>query len=476
MKRRPGHTPEPVPDDDATATNKAKKGKRPVFVIQEHHASSLHWDFRLERDGVLASWALPKGLPVTPHENHLAVQVEDHPLEYGKFSGTIPPGEYGAGQVSIWDRGYYDCEKWRSNEVKVVLHGKRAKGRYVLFPTKGHNWMIHRMDPAPDGFEPLPSHMRPMLATAGQLPPDDGEWAYEFKWDGMRVLVWIHGGRPRAVSRNDKDVTGSFPELRAFGEALGSHQALFDSELVVLGADGRPSFARLQHRMHATSSSVVRKAAASDPVSLVIFDLLHLDGASLLGLDYDRRRAALEGLDIAASGWAVTPSFTSDPAKRVFQTAVDLGMEGIVAKRRASSYQAGHRSRDWIKVKNQHAQEVVIGGYTQGNGSRRGDFGALLVGLPSSDRRKLTFVGKVGTGFSDRGRADLASDLGRMVRATSPFDDALPTAMAKGATWVTPRLVGEVRYGEWTPDGHLRHPVWRGLRPDKAAGEVHREP
>jgi len=474
-KRRLDRTPEPVSDEDAN-TKKASKGKRPTFVIQEHHASSLHWDFRLEHDGVLASWALPKGLPVTPEENHLAVQVEDHPLEYGKFSGTIPEGEYGAGQVSIWDRGYYDCEKWRDNEVMVVLHGKRAKGRYVLFPTKGHNWMIHRMDPAPDGFEPLPPRMQPMLATAGQLPPDDGEWAYEFKWDGMRVLVWIDGGRPRAVSRNDKDVTGSFPELRAFGEAIGSHQALFDGELVVLGADGKPSFARLQHRMHATSATVVRRVAASDPVSLVIFDLLHLDGASLLGLDYDHRRAALEGLGIAASGWAVTPSFTSEPGRRVFQTAVGLGMEGVVAKRRASTYQAGRRSRDWTKVKNQHAQEVVIGGYTQGNGSRRGDFGALLVGLPSSDPRKLTFVGKVGTGFSDGERADLASDLGRMVRATSPFDDTLPTALARGATWVTPKLVGEVRYGEWTPDGHLRHPVWRGLRPDKAAGGVHREP
>ena len=377
-KRRPGRTPEPLPDDATTAG----EGGRPTFVIQEHHASSLHWDFRLEHDGVLASWALPKGLPVTPDENHLAVQVEDHPLEYGKFSGTIPRGEYGAGRVSIWDRGYYDCEKWRPREIMVVLHGQRATGRYVLFPTKGSNWMIHRMDPPREGFEPLPTRMQPMLATPGRLPPDDGDWAYEFKWDGMRVLVWIDGGRPRAVSRNDKDVTGSFPELRAFGEAMGSHQALFDGELVVLGADGKPSFSQLQHRMHATSPAKVRKATASHPVSLVIFDLLHLNGTSLVGLDYDHRRAALEHLDIAASGWAITPSFTSDSGKRVFQTAVDLGMEGVVAKRRSSSYQAGHRSRDWIKVKNQHMQEVVIGGFTEGNGSRQGEFGALLLGIP----------------------------------------------------------------------------------------------
>ena len=473
QKRRPGRTPEPLPDDVAVPPGRRKK---PSFVIQEHHASSLHWDFRLERDGVLASWALPKGLPVSPDQNHLAVQVEDHPLEYAQFSGSIPKGEYGAGEVSIWDRGRYDCEKWLPREIMVVLHGKRAKGRYVLFPTKGKNWMIHRMDPVPEGFEPLPARMQPMLATPGGLPPDDGAWALEFKWDGMRVLIWIDGGRPRAKSRNGNDVTGSFPELRSFGEVMGSHQALFDGELVVLGADGRPSFAQLQHRMHAGSPTSVRKAASSNPVSLVIFDLLHLDGTSLVGLDYDRRRAALEDLKIAAPGWAVTPSFTSDKGSQVFRTAVALGMEGVVAKRRTSSYQPGRRSRDWIKVKHEHIQEIVIGGFTEGNGSRRGEFGALLMGIPSTKPRTLTFVGKVGTGFSDRARAELASDLRGMVRATSPFDARLLPAVEKDASWVTPRLVGEVRFGEWTPDGHLRHPVWRGLRPDKTVGDVSREP
>ncbi len=471
-KRRPGRTPEPLPDGEVAPT----KGGQPTFVIQEHHASSLHWDFRLEHEGVFASWALPKGLPVAPDQNHLAVQVEDHPLEYGSFSGTIPKGEYGAGKVSIWDRGHYDVEKWRPNEVMVVLHGTRAKGRYVLFPTKGKNWMIHRMDPPPDGFEPLPARLEPMLATPGQLPPDDGEWAFEFKWDGMRVLVWVDGGRPRAVSRNEKDVTTSFPELRAFAEAMGSRQALFDGELVVLGEDGKPSFARLQHRMHASSAASVTKAMAAHPVSLVVFDLLHVDGRSLTGLDYDGRRAALEALEIAGPQWAVTPSFTSDTGSRVFQTAVDVGMEGVVAKRRSSSYQAGKRSRDWVKVKHQHMQEVVIGGFSQGNGSRRGEFGALLLGLPATDGRGLTFVGKVGTGFTDSSRAELFSDLTKLVRATSPFDARLPTAVEKGATWVTPKLVGEVRYSEWTTDGLLRHPVWRGLRPDKLVKDVHREP
>jgi len=312
-----------------------------------------------------------------------------------------------------------------------------------------------------------------MLAVAGQLPPDDGRWAHEFKWDGMRILLWTDGGRPRAMSRNDKDVTVSFPELRGFAEAMGSRRALFDGELVVLDPDGRPSFARLQHRMHAANPPGVRAAVASDPVSLIIFDLLHLDGVSLLELSYDRRRAALEGLGIAAPGWAVTPSFTSEGGRQVFDTAVALGMEGVVAKRRTGTYQPGRRSADWIKVKNQHMQEVVIGGYTAGQGSRRVDFGALLVGVPSG--RALTFVGKVGTGFSDLARAELMADLEGAVRATSPFEGRLPAAVVRGATWVTPRLVGEVRYSEWTPDGYFRHPVWRGLRPDKTPAGVHRE-
>ncbi len=472
-KRRPGHTPEPIP----ARTKAGKRGtKQPTFVIQEHHASSLHWDFRLEHDGVLVSWALPKGLPPTPDENHLAVHVEDHPLEYGSFSGTIPKGEYGAGDVSIWDSGVYDCEKWHPKEIKVVLHGERATGRYVLFPTRGKDWMIHRMDPAPKGFEPLPKQLRPMLAVAGALPPDDGEWAYEFKWDGIRVLVFIDGGRTRLASRNGNDVTAAYPELRGLGESMGSHPVLLDGEIVSLDSEGRPSFGQLQHRMHATSPASVKKAASVNPASLVIFDLLHLDGISLLGLGYDERRTTLEQLGLDAPGWAVTPSFTDDSGAQVFRTAVEMGMEGVVAKRRKSPYEPGRRSRDWIKVKGERTQEVVIGGYTKGNGHRRADFGALLLGLPSPDGRKLTFVGKVGTGFSDASRSELLVDLKRLRRATSPFTDRLPSPIEREAIWVSSRLVGEVRYAERTSDGYFRHPVWRGLRPDKSPKDVHREP
>lgn len=482
-KRDPRRTPEPVPAGDPSPAaghsrtgEGAATGRGPTFVIQEHHASSLHWDFRLERDGVLASWALPKGLPVSPDENHLAVQVEDHPLEYGSFSGTIPAGQYGAGEVSIWDHGTYDAEKWRPKEIMVVLHGERVEGRYVLFPTRGKQWMIHRMDPVPEGFEPLPASLRPMLAVAEALPPDDGAWAYEFKWDGMRVLARVDGGRLQLFSRNDNDLTHSFPELRGLGEALGSHQTLLDGEVVVLDPGGRPSFSQLQHRIHTDSPASVRRMAAVHPASLVLFDLLHLDGESLLDRSYDNRRQALEGLGLEGSSWAVTPSFTDIEGAEILRVAVDAGMEGVVAKRRTSPYRPGRRSRDWIKVKHLRTQEVVIGGFTRGKGSRRADFGALVLGVPAMDSRKLTFVGKVGTGFTERDRAALLGRLERRTRTTSPFDPALPPALARETTWVSPNLVGEVHFGEWTPDGHLRHPVWRGLRPDKSPTEVRREP
>ncbi len=461
-------------DEGTRRAGRTGKGERPTFVIQEHHASTLHWDFRLERDDVLVSWAVPKGLPRSPKANHLAVRVEDHPLEYGSFSGSIPKGEYGAGVVSIWDRGTYDCEKWTPKEIKVVLHGRRAKGRYVLFPTTGRKWMIHRMDPAPDGFVPLPPRMQPMLATPDHLPTDDGEWAFEFKWDGMRVLVWVDGGRVRIVSRTGTDVTASFPELRGLGGALGDHQVLLDGEIVALRDDGRPSFALLQRRMHATSPGGIRKAAAASPVSLVLFDLLHLDGAPLVDLSYDQRRGRLEQLDIGAPGWAVTPSFTEEKGRDVLRSSIEIGMEGVVAKRRSSRYQPGRRSRDWIKVKSQSMQEVVIGGFTRGNGSRRSDFGALILGLPITGSRKLSYVGKVGTGFSEQARAELIGDLGRLVRATSPFDVELPAEVRREAVWVTPNMVGEVRFSERTPDGRFRHPVWRGLRPDRTPDELRR--
>jgi bifunctional non-homologous end joining protein LigD len=471
-KRDPKKTPEPM-----GARKKSGRGAataQPSFVIQEHHARALHWDFRLERDGVLVSWALPKGLPLDPKINHLAVHTEDHPLDYGTFAGEIPKGEYGGGTVTIWDHGTYETEKWRPNEIMVVLHGKRAQGRYVLFPTGEKNWMIHRMDPPPVDYEAMPDHIAPMLALAGELPARDTEWAYEFKWDGVRAMVYVDGGRVRALTRNDKTLMTTFPELRDIGEFLGSRSAILDGEIVALDKDGRPSFGTLAHRLHLTSKSAIERLAKSSPASFFAFDVLYLEGRSLLSVSYDERRAALESLKLQGETFATPPSAPNADGAKMAQIAKERGLEGVVAKRRSSHYFPGVRNGDWIKIKNFRTQEVVIGGWTEGQGERSGSLGALLLGVQGD--AGLTYVGKVGTGFSTTSRQELLDSLRPLARKTTPFNERLTPAETTLAHFVRPQLVGEVQFAEWTTDGHLRHPSWRGLRTDKDASEVVREP
>lgn len=463
-------TPEPVPE----ATDQPH-GNNDTFVIQEHHATALHWDFRLERDGVLVSWAVPKGLPMDPKTNHLAVHTEDHPLDYASFEGEIPKGEYGGGKVILWDHGTYTTEKWRDNEVIVVLAGSRVSGRYVLFQTKGDQWMVHRMDPPPrPDWQPMPRLIQPMLATLTAAPRDDGKWAYEMKWDGIRAVVYIDGGRARVMTRNDRDVTDGYPELRQMAEETGGRQLILDGEIVSLDANGRPDFGRLQRRMHVTDPAQVRRLAAAYPISYVIFDLLYLDGRSLVDRSYDERRAALADLGLQGKSWAVPPAFEGG-GQAALDSSRQFNLEGVVAKRRESKYQPGKRSRDWIKIKHLRTQEVVIGGWSSGQGDREGKIGALLLGIPDQ-HGQLRYVGKVGTGFNQAALADLAELFGPLRRDTSPFADELDSAERRGATWLEPVTVGEVSFADWTSgNSKLRHAVWRGLRPDKSADGIVRE-
>src|SRR5215211_2946904 len=296
-KRDFGATPEPGPDEAAAAADRNR------FVVHEHHARRLHWDLRLERDGVLVSWAVPKGIPPDPSRNNLAVHTEDHPLEYIAFSGEIPAGQYGAGIMKIWDAGTYETHKFREDEVMVTFHGERLHGRYVLFRTRGDDWMIHRMDPPEDpGREPMPERVEPMLARTGTLPREDAGWAFEIKWDGVRAIGYIDGGRLRLESRRGNDITPRYPELRELGRALGSREAVLDGEGVAFEG-GRPSFQKLQGRMHLASEHAVRRLAASDPVVYMVFDLLYLDGRSLMDRDYEERRAALLELGLNGPRW-----------------------------------------------------------------------------------------------------------------------------------------------------------------------------
>jgi bifunctional non-homologous end joining protein LigD len=491
-KRDPDKTPEPM---GSRRKKSDRKGSALRFVIQEHHARALHWDFRLEHDGVFVSWALPKGLPESPKSNHLAVHTEDHPIEYGEFQGDIPKGEYGGGHVSIWDQGTYELEKWSDREVMVVLHGQIASGRYVLFSTGARtsstkspasktpankktgtddkNWMIHRMDEAPEGFEPMPARVAPMLALLKDSAPEGDNWAYEFKWDGVRAIVYVEGGRVRATTRNDKDLVATFPELRSIGEFLGSRSAVLDGELVAFDQDGRPSFGLLQQRLHLGSRTEVVRRSHDVPASYLAFDLLYLDGRPRFDLSYDERRKLLDSLKLAGESFATPPSFSGGQKAGVLQTTKDRGLEGIVAKRRTSPYRQGSRNGDWVKVKIFRTQEVVIGGWTEGKGGRARTLGALLLGIPT--KGALGYVGKVGTGFDDATLRDLLQSLESLEQPASPFQSPLTRAQGALAHFVRPELVGEVRYAEWTHDGHLRHPSWRGLRPDKQASQVVRE-
>ncbi len=466
-KRDPAKTPEPM-----GARRPARKRGDPRFVIQEHHARALHWDLRLERDGVLASWALPKGLPDDPKRNHLAVHTEDHPIEYATFSGDIPAGEYGAGTMAIWDSGTYEAEKWSDTEVKFVLHGTRASGDFVLFQTDGKNWMIHRHGESAL-TDPIPTSIKPMLAVLGALPEGRSTWAYEVKWDGARTLAFVDGGRVRLQSRSERDVTAMFPELAGMGEHLGMRAVVLDGEVVAFGEDGRPSFARLQNRLHLADPKEARRRAAADPVHFVAFDVLYADGHSLMADSYDARRARLEQFEFSGANFTTTECFRDVSGRDVLHATTENGLEGVVAKRRDSTYRPGRRVAEWVKVKVVNTQEVVVGGWTDGKGGRGASLGSLLLGIPGSEG--LDYVGKVGTGFDDRALQSIMEQLRALRSRTNPFVGTITQAEAKGAHFVRPSLVGEVAYGEWTPAGRLRHPTWRGLRPDKTPADVGRE-
>jgi bifunctional non-homologous end joining protein LigD len=464
-KRDRGKTPEPFSD------GKRRRGKAPIFVVQRHDASRLHYDFRLERDGVLASWAVPKGVPMEPGSQHLAVHVEDHPLSYGDFEGVIPKGNYGAGTVEIWDRGTYELVEEKANGgLTVRLHGEKLDGLWSLVPAKlsgdPKNWLLLRKREQ-ESVETTQSRSRrryaPMLATSSETVPKGEGWLFEVKWDGFRAIATMRGGEVELRSRNDNSLNGRFPTVvRALERALRTPDCVLDGEVVAIGTDGRATFSAMQQGKEGTT------------YVFVAFDALEVEGEPIVDLPLRRRKERLrELIDLRRRGVQVSDSFEDGQA--LYRAAEEQRFEGILAKRVDSVYEPGRRSRSWLKIKTHGRQEFVIAGYTKGQGRRSGRFGSLVLGVWEEGR--LRYAGNVGTGFNDEEIEKLLAKLRPLEHPTAPFDEVpkMPKVRKGDVVWVEPKLVAEVEFVEWTHDGRLRAPSYQGLREDKAAEEVRRE-
>lgn len=448
--RNPVRTPEPMP--------RGTMGEGNAFVVHRHHASRLHYDLRLEQDGTLKSWAVPKGLPPRPHIKRLAVATEDHPLEYLDFEGAIPKGEYGGGSMWVFARGRYQVTKEKKNGLYFRLQSKELNGEYRTHKTKDNEWLLERIDTPQIDW--LRDPIEPMLASSAEQPPQSDHYLFEVKWDGIRALIVLDEGAITIRTRNMLDVTARFPELLVPEQAFRATSALFDAEIVCLDRAGKPVFRNVIRRLQQTSASAIKRAQATYPAVCYVFDCLFLDGRPIVQEPLERRRVWTA--DAIKPNAFYRFSEAMEDGEALFKASRAMGLEGIMAKERSSTYLPGQRTSQWVKVKTRNTTECLIIGYTQGRGRRQSDFGALH--LAQRNGTGLRYVGKVGTGLHDATVKDLYARLKSLQRIKRPVNEK-PVDDAT-SVWVEPKLRCEVQYSSWTKAGMLREAVFLRARPD----------
>lgn len=436
------------------------EGSGSSFVIHRHHASHLHYDLRLEQDGVLKSWAVPRGLPPHPGIKRLAVQTEDHPMKYLTFDGEIPKGQYGAGEMWIYALGKYQTTKDKKDGFYFRLSSREVNGEYRIYKIKAKEWLFERVDTPQVNY--LQDTIDPMLSASAEKPPAGDKYIHEIKWDGIRALISVGEGQIRIRTRNQNDVTKQFPELTVADKAFRATCGLFDAEIVCLDKGGKADFKKVIHRLMSTGETSIQKGMRTSPVYCYIFDCLYMDGRSLINEPLMKRREWLKDAIKPDTPYRISEAV--DDGEALFEAAREHQLEGIISKEKSSKYLPGKRSESWLKVKVRNTRECVILGYNPGKGDRSVTFGGLHIAERDGD--KFIYRGKVGSGFDEATLREVFKELKALKETKKPIPDKVMDE--KISIWVEPKLIAEISFSMITRDQQFREPVFVRLRPDLA--------
>ncbi len=426
------------------------------FVVHRHHASRLHYDLRLEQNGVLKSWAVPRGLPPAPGVKRLAVQTEDHPMEYLKFEGTIPKGQYGGGDMWVYASGKYEITKEKKDGFYFRLHSPSVSGEYRIYKIKNKDWLLERVD-RPQ-FDWLHEQIEPMLAQSRKDVPDSDDYEYEVKWDGIRVIVTLDEEKISLHSRNNIDLTLKFPELLNAEKSFRGSCGVFDGEIVCLDDSGKPDFKEVIHRMQCSAEGQIQRAMKKSPVYCYLFDMLYLDGRAITSEPLHRRREWLK--DAVKKDSSYRFSETVVDGEGLFAAAKEVGLEGIMAKEKNSKYYPGKRSDSWYKIKVRNTADSYIIGYTKGKGNRGALFGALH--LADIEDGKIEYRGKVGTGFTSADMKEIFKVISKLKVIKKPIREKILDE--KDTVWIEPELICEIEFASMTKDKAYREPVFLRIK------------